>query len=120
MSVGNLKDEGNKGNNFPFQKNLLLAEGEQILLLTGILSALGGAVGPSTATGPIRTSGAGSIPAGVTAFSVYNAGNANGLINGGTIKKGEQMSWDAKGGSYFTGPIAYDGTGTELVITYTI
>lgn len=118
MSVGNLKDEGNKGNNFPFQKNLLLSNGEMIQLLTGILSALGGAVGPSTANGPIRATGAGSIPAGVTSFSVYNAGSADGTINGGTIKKGEQLSWVAAGGSYFTGPIAYDGTGTELVITY--
>lgn len=120
MSLGNLKDNGNKGNNFPFQVADIRLNSTRNQILLGILGALGGVVAPTTAGGPIRATAAGTIPAGSFSFSAFNAGGANGTINGGIIKPGEEMNWQAKQGSTFPGAIAYDGTGTELVITYTI
>ena len=64
-----------------------------------------------------RVTGAGNIVAGARAVSVYNAGNANGLWLGVTIKQGEQLSYDAGAQGDTLGAFAYDGTGTELVIT---
>lgn len=109
--VGDDVTWGTKGSNYHFQKSLLLAIGQNQTVLQAILGALGGSVS-NAFTGPVRVVGPGVIPANSKSFSVYNAGGANGVFNGGVIKSGEQLS----GAS--TAPISYDGTGTELVITY--
>lgn len=68
----------------------------------------------------IRVTGAGTIAPKVYDFSVSNVGTANGTIIGGTIKPGETLNFGAGAlnNSYAAGTIAYDGTGTELVIIY--
>lgn len=69
----------------------------------------------------IRTTGpAGTITPLVYDFSVSNVGSGNGLILGQTIKPGETFNFaaGALNNSYAAGTIAYDGTGTELVIIY--
>jgi hypothetical protein len=67
----------------------------------------------------IRTTGAGTIPAGARSFSIANVGAADGDILGGTnnIKTGEVINFDA-GLNNTYGAVAYDATGTELLITY--
>lgn len=65
----------------------------------------------------VRATGAGTVAAGARAVSVYNAGNANGTWLGVTIKQGEQLSYDAGAQGDTLSAFAYDGTGTELVIT---
>ena len=67
----------------------------------------------------IRATGAGSIPAGARSFSIANVGAADGDILGGTnnIKAGEVLNFDA-GLNNTYGAVAYDATGTELLITY--
>lgn len=67
----------------------------------------------------LRATGAGTVAAGSQSVSVYNAGNANGTWLGVSIKPGEQLSYSAKQ-SDTLGAFAYDGTGTELVITYLV
>ena len=67
----------------------------------------------------IRTTGVGTIPAGARSFSIANVGSADGDILGGTnnIKSGEVINFDA-GLNNTYGAVAYDATGTELLITY--
>lgn len=68
----------------------------------------------------LRATGAGTIAPVVYDFSVANVGAANGTILGGTIKPGETLNFSAGtlNNSYAASSIAYDGTGTELVIIY--
>lgn len=132
MSIGNLRDQGNKGNNFPYQLAVLK-------LLDAILAATSGGGGgcpcPSSAQeatllsiltkltavsvtpGLTRvTSAAGSPIVGAKSVTVYNAGAANGLVLGAVIKPGESLSWSAGDINNILSPVSYDGTGTELVI----
>lgn len=68
----------------------------------------------------LRATGSGTIAPVVYDFSVANVGAANGTILGGTIKPGETLNFSAGtlNNSYAAASIAYDGTGTELVIIY--
>ena len=66
----------------------------------------------------VRTSTSGTVNVAVYSFSVANVGLGNGTILGQTIKPGETINFDAGSlNNYYTG-FAYDGTGTELLITY--
>lgn len=116
MSIGNLKDQGNKGNNFPYQYAVLK-------LLDGILQATtgggGGGCCPATARTPsmTRSTGAGNIPAGARSASFYNAGGANATVLGSVLKPGEAVDFSAGSNLDTLGVIAYNATGTELLIT---
>jgi hypothetical protein len=82
-------------------------------------------VGSSTITGSARTPNmirpvnAGTIAPLVYSFSIANVGAANGVILGQTIKPGESLNFDPGINNYYVAnTIAYNGTGTELVIIY--
>jgi len=120
MSVGNLKDYGNKGNNFPYQLQKL-----QVLGL--ILEALGGST-----TGVVAKqaevsvkNGPGSLPVKTYTFSVYNSGSAAGTFNAGSgsisLPAGVTLNYDAGGLTHFfdANTFAWDATGTTFIITYT-
>lgn len=143
MSIGNLKDTGNQGNNFPWQYKVLQG-------LQGIIDALaagGGGGGDVTIVDPIgqkvmadslsvtlasnqagiartpnffRTSAAGTIAPVTYSVSVSNVGVANGTFLGSTIKPGETLNFSGDGVNnyYAESSFTYDGTGTELVIIY--
>lgn len=68
----------------------------------------------------IRTTASGSIPSGSYSFTIANVGAADADILGGTdnLKAGETVSFDAGALNNTYGAIAYDATGTELLITY--
>jgi hypothetical protein len=89
--------------------SLILAQ--EVILATPVT---GLAVG-----GPTRvTNAAGSpIAAGKRRISVMNTGDANGSVNGNAIAPGESITWNADGLRDTLAAVAYDGTGTELVIT---
>ena len=67
----------------------------------------------------VRSTGAGTIPSGARSFSIANVGSADADILGGTnnLKTGEVVNFDA-GLNNTYGAVAYDATGTELLITY--
>jgi hypothetical protein len=144
MSIGNLKDTGNMGNNFPYQYKVLSG-------LQGIIDAItgGGGGGGSNVTivnplgqktmaaslsvvlasnqagvartpGFIRATGSGAIGVITYSASVSNVGAANGTFLGVTIKPGETLNFsaDAINNYYASGVFTYNGTGTELVIIY--
>jgi hypothetical protein len=70
----------------------------------------------------IRVTTSGTIAPVVYSISVSNVGAANGTFLGGTIKPGETLNFDAGAlnNFYAAGTIAYNGTGTELVIIYNV
>jgi hypothetical protein len=67
-----------------------------------------------------RTTTSGTIAAVTYSFSIANVGTGNGTFLGDTIKPGESVNFGADGinNSYAASTFTYDGTGTELLITY--
>jgi hypothetical protein len=116
MSIGNTKDYGNKGNNFPWQYKMLLG-------LDKILAAISGSPGsflaPQTRVPHYELStSTGATLAGVYSFSIANVGSANGTIAGSNILPGITVNFDAGALNNTLNSINYDATGTTFVITY--
>lgn len=108
MSLGNTKSNGNKGNNYPFQKaNLKFLEK---------ISQGSAAPGVQKIPGLIRSSSTGSIPAGTFSATFYNGGATNATVLGAALKPGEQVTFGDPDG---IGVINYDATGTDLLIATT-
>lgn len=123
MSVGNLKDSGNQGNNFPFQLKVL--QGLQVIIdgnakccdststvLNEIYAILQG-----TARVPQISSetGAGSTP-NAYSVSIANVGAAAGVVNGVSIPVGTTLNFDG-GFNNLLDPMSFDATGTTFIIT---
>jgi hypothetical protein len=68
----------------------------------------------------IRTSTSGTVAPITYSLSIANVGIGNGVFLGNVIKPGESVSFGADGinNSYAASTFTYDGTGTELLITY--
>ena len=112
MSIGNLKDYGNKGNNFPFQLKVL--EGIQAVFnaLTGVT------LGQQRKPFFISDTGAGSIPIDVYSFSIANVGAAGGTVSGQVLPAGATINFDAGVLNHTFISTSYDATGTTFLITY--
>jgi hypothetical protein len=115
MSVGNTKDYGNKGNNFPWQLKMLQG-------LQGIIDNLNtGACCPPQArtTNFLRPTGAssGTIAAGTFSMSFASVGTGNATVGGITLKPGETINFDAGALNNTLGAVVYSTTPTgELII----
>lgn len=110
MSVGNLKDEGNKGNNFPFQLNVLKGLQAVANVITGTSS------GTARVTSILRPTTSGTIAAGANSVSIANVGAANGTVKTINIKPGETVNFNAGAINNVLDAIAYNATGTEFLI----
>lgn len=115
MSIGNLKDYGNKGNNFPWQYKMLLG-------LDKILAAISGSgsyLAPHVRLPRYELSTtSGTTAPGVYSFSIANVGTSNGTINTNIILPGVTVSFDAGALNNTLGTLPYNATGTTFVITY--
>jgi len=114
MSIGNLKTQGGKGTNYPFQHNVLKG-------LQGIIDTLSGdTVGVRRRAAIERLTGPWLNAVNIFSFSVANVGIANGSCLGVTLKPGEVVNFDASALNNFfeIGTIAANGAGTELLLTY--
>lgn len=110
MSIGNLKDYGNKGNNFPWQLKVL--EGLQC-----ICDAIIQNLTPQTRIPNIlNDSSSGTVPA-CNSFSIANVGSAVGTVAGQNLPAGATVNFSAELNNILTG-IAYDATGTTFLITW--
>lgn len=110
MSVGNLKDYGNKGNNFPWQLKVL--EG-----LQKIYDYLAGSNIPQPRIPVIISdTGAGGISL-TYGFSIANVGAASGTVNGVTVPAGTTVNFAPDKNNYLSG-VTYDATGTTFLITW--
>lgn len=134
MSAGNLKTQGQKGSNMPFQLAVLQLLNE-IWIASGGAGPTGGATEATqllvknavetlvtdfstTVRVPsmIRANAPGVVAAGARSVSVYNAGLSNGTWLGQIIKPGEQLNFEAGGQQDTLDEFAYDGSSTDLVI----
>lgn len=118
MSIGNLKDYGNKGNNFPWQLKMLQG-------IDAIIAAQTGSTGAIRTPHLISKSTTGTIPGQPHSISIYNAGNAVGTltVDGNpavNIPVGVTINMDAGGNNnrFTTGSFVYDATGTTFLISY--
>jgi hypothetical protein len=111
MSVGNLKTDGQKGNNFPWQLQMLKG-------LQGIIDILNKGV-PSQVRLPIiiNDSLTGLIPDGTYGFSIANVGAAAGTVDGKSLPAGVTINFDPGVNNTISG-LPYDATGTVFLITY--
>jgi len=115
MSIGNLKDYGNKGNNFPWQLKML--QGLQSLI--SAFFSIGGTpyLAPKAKSISIsRPTTASSTSAGLYSLSIANVGAANGTVNSVTLKPGETISFDAGALNNTLPAVTYNATGTEFLI----
>jgi hypothetical protein len=116
MSVGNLKDYGNKGNNFPFQLKVLKGLSDSFANLVNIFNLLLQIKQLSAATTITRPTTSGTINTGQLSVSIANVGTANGTVKGVTLKPGETVSFSGGGIATVLDAIAYNATGTEFLI----
>jgi hypothetical protein len=138
MSIGNLKTDGNKGNNFPYQLKVLqglqcvcdqlkelnvdTAAIEATLLdIEVILQTVEtNTTGVQRTPGFKRTSGANfTIPAGAFSMSFASVGTGNAIVGTIILKPGETINFDAGALNNTLGPVAYNTTtnpGAELIV----
>ena len=115
MSIGNLKSDGNKGNNFPWQLKVL----QGLDRILSVISGTGSYLAPQArVTNILRVTNAGTITAGKYSVSFANVGSANATVKGVVVKAGETINFDAGTLNNILDVIAYDATGTELLIIY--
>lgn len=121
MSIGNLKDYGNKGNNLPYQLR-------NLQLLGDILAALGTPVTNVERYPYMKSStGTGDLSGSTV---VYNASFSNigsaaiTLTIGGSgtisIPAGVTVNYDPGANAYYSGSMfSWDATGSTILVTYT-
>lgn len=115
MSVGNINSYGDKKNNFNFQYKVLKGIADVITAITGVTVNINP---EAKVTNIIRATGSGTITAGKFSASFGNVGSANATVKGVTLKPGETINFDAGALNNTLDAIAYDATGTELLIIY--
>jgi hypothetical protein len=116
MSIGNLKDSGNQGNNFPWQLKML--QGLQALIDDGCCVDIFNLLSPQARTHNIlRVSAPGTIVRPYS-FSIANVGSANGTLEGKIIAPGEVVNYDAGVLNNSFELVTYDATDTTFLITW--
>jgi len=118
MSVGNLKDSGNQGNNFPYQLKVL--QGLQALIDSNnnCCSALQKLLQPQKRTVKIgSTDTTGATDEESYSVSIANVGTASGTVNGVTLPAGVTLNFDAGVLNNTLSEITFDATGTTFLVT---
>lgn len=114
---------GSKGgsHNYMMRNLMILGQIEKNTdQLETVLSQLLTALGSSRTPRLTRSTGTGSIAVVSYSFSITNVGGANATVLGKTLKPGESIQFPESLNNFFAAnSITYNGTGTELVITYT-
>lgn len=82
---------------------------------TGVIEA--NTTGVTRTPTMVRSSAAGTVTAGKRSVSIRNAGSGNGTVLGANLLPGEIVNFDAGSLKDTLGAIAYNGTGTDLLIT---
>jgi hypothetical protein len=119
MSIGNLKTEGNKGNNFPWQYKMLLGLQGIIDSNTNCCDALTALLEPQMRIPTVTShTGIGAVPTGTYSFSIANVGSAAGTVNGiVSLPAGVTLNFDAGGVANTLDGISFDATGTTFIVT---
>jgi len=116
MSIGNTKSYGNKGNNFPWQLQMLKG-------LQGIIDTLTAGVCCPTVQRASKILSVSNVPGivsnGSYGFSIANVGTAAGTVDGQLLPAGVTVNFDPGVNNTILG-LPYDATGTDFVITYIV
>lgn len=124
MSIGNLKDYGNKGNNFPWQLKVL--QGLQTLIdnnccndIAGFLDEILTKLQSAERTpGVLSTTTSGMTPVGAYSISIANVGNSDATVNGQTIPAGTTLNFDGGVLNNTVSPLVYNANSSTLIITW--
>jgi hypothetical protein len=114
-SIGDLKNSGLQGNNWPWQYRVLKG-------LDGIIDALtAGVCCPPQVRRPVVVYETlpGLVPDGTYGFSIANVGAAAGTVDGQSLPAGVTINFDPGVNNIIKG-ITYDATGTTFLITYIV
>ena len=129
MSVGNLKDSGNQGNNFPWQLKMLqglqaLKDDLDVLVqnesdccketLTAIDKVLNVLSGYERTPNISSETGVGATPLAYS-VSISNVGSAAAVLNGVSVPAGVTLNFDP-GMNNTVSPMSFNATGTTLII----
>lgn len=113
-SIGDLKNSGLQGNNWPWQYKVLLGLDcicDGINNLTPLLA-------PQTRNANVLSdSGSGTTPP-CYGFSIANVGSGVGTIDGQPIPPGTTVNFDPAGLNNTVNGVSYDATGTTFLITW--
>lgn len=110
-SIGDLKNSGLKGNNWPWQHKVLLG-------LDCICNGISQYLAPQQRTpNVLNDSGPGLVPNSY-GFSIANIGAGIGTVGGQPLPAGATINFDAGAVNNYFGGIAYDATGTTFLITW--
>ena len=123
MSIGNLKTEGNKGNNFPYQLKVLqglqtlIDDGNQCCKDTfGKLDDIYILLQGTARTPQITSSSTSGTTPNAYSVSIANVGSGVGVINGVNIPAGTTLNFDG-GLNNLLDPMSFNATGTTFIIT---
>lgn len=123
MSIGDNNSNGNKGYNFPYQKNVL--QGLQKLVDNADKGALNliYQILSSTLVKPGRTTHGpgtvGTIPPGFYSYTITNVGKTNALLAGEPLYPGISETYDAGSLDNIMDGISYDTQSTTIQIITT-
>jgi hypothetical protein len=119
MSIGNLKDTGNQGNNMPWQWKML--QGLQSIIgnnTTNFQDLLNLLQPQSRSANIIRTTTSGSTPTNTYSLTITNVGASGGLVEGEVLPPNISVSFEAGVLNNVLNPVSYDATGTIFLITF--
>ena len=124
MSVGDLKDYGNKGNNFPWQLKMLqglqaMIDGNCCAEMLDYVSTIAKTIAPQQRVVKIQSvSGPGGTDEGAYSISIANVGAAAGTVNTVPLPAGVTLNFDAGSlNNTFPDKVLFDATGTTFLIT---
>ena len=110
-SIGDLKNSGLQGNNWPWQFRVLKG-------LDNIYTGIAQYFGTQTRNANILSdTGSGTIPSSY-GFSIANVGTATGTVAGVPLPAGATINFDPNGLNNTINGIGYDATGTTFLITW--
>lgn len=128
MSVGNLKDYGNKGNNFPYQLKVL--QGLQAMIdinndccksTLELLTQLFNTIQPQQRIVKVGSfTGASATDGNAYSASIANVGSAAGTVQGVPLPAGVTLNFDAGVLNNTLDKIDFDATGTTFLVTVVI
>ena len=122
-SIGNLKNSGLQGNNFPWQLKML--QGLQTIIdgnccedtLT-VLTTIAKTIEPQKRQVKVSSvTNSGTFGTDCYSASIANVGTAAGTVGGAAFPAGTTLNFDAGVLNNTLGAIAYDATGTTFLIT---
>ena len=113
-SIGDLKNSGLQGNNWPWQYRVL----KGLDCICDGIDQLTPLLGSHTRNANILSeTGSGSIPA-CYGFSIANVGSATGTMDGQPIPAGTTVNFDPGALNNIINGVNYDATGTKFLITW--